>query len=29
MGYYEGQIELSPPAAYPSIVEYKANEGSL
>ena len=26
---YKGQIGLSPPAAYPSTVEYKENEGSL
>ena len=29
MGDYEGRIGLSPPTAYPSTMEYKANEGSL
>ena len=29
MGGYEGWIGLSPPAAYPSTIEYEANEGSL
>jgi hypothetical protein len=28
MGDYKGWIGLSPPAAYPSTVEYEANEGS-
>ena len=26
---YKGRIGLSPPAAYPSTMEYEANEGSL
>jgi len=26
---YKGQIGLSPPAAYPSTMEYKAKKGSL
>ena len=29
VGDYEGWIGLSPPVAYPSTVEYEANEGSL
>ena len=29
VGDYEGWIGLSPPAAYPSTMEYEANEGSL
>ena len=29
MGDYEGWTGLSPPAAYPTTMEYKANEGSL
>ena len=29
MGDYKGRTGLSPPAAYPSTVEYEANEGSL
>ena len=29
MGDYKGWTRLSPPAAYPSIGEYEANEGSL
>jgi hypothetical protein len=26
---YKGWIGLSPPVAYPSTIEYEANEGSL
>jgi hypothetical protein len=26
---YKGQIELSPPIAYPSTMEHEANEGSF
>jgi hypothetical protein len=29
MENYEGQVGLLPPAAYPSTMEYEANEGSL
>jgi hypothetical protein len=29
MGDYKGQIGMSPPATYPSTMEYKANEGNL
>jgi hypothetical protein len=29
VGDYKGRIGLSPPAAYPSTVEYEAKEGSL
>ena len=29
VGEYKGQTWLSPPAAYPSTMEYEANEGSL
>ena len=29
VGDYKGRIGLSPPAAYPSTVGYKANKGSL
>ena len=29
MGDYEGRTGLSPPVAYPSTMEYEANEGSL
>jgi hypothetical protein len=29
MADYEGWIELSPPATYPSTMGYKANEGNL
>jgi hypothetical protein len=29
VGDYKEQIELSSPAAYPSTIEYEANEGSL
>jgi hypothetical protein len=28
VGDYKGQKGLSPPAAYPTTMEYKANEGS-
>jgi hypothetical protein len=29
VGDYEGQTGLSPPATYPSTVEYEANKGRL
>ena len=29
LGDYKGRTGLSPPVAYPSTVEYEANEGSL
>ena len=29
VGDYKGRTGLSPPATYPSTVEYEANEGSL
>jgi hypothetical protein len=29
VGDYEGRTGLSPPAAYPSTMEYEANEGNL
>jgi hypothetical protein len=29
MGDYEGWTRLSPPATYPSTMEYEAKEGSL
>jgi hypothetical protein len=29
VGDYEGQMGLSPPAVYPSTMEYEANEGNF